>query len=327
MAKQILVVTLAVEPDIRRLIETSVPSQIHCQFLQELPIDDRKQAIVQADALLARLPYDELGEGLVDSLHSDQVIQLISAGVDHVQFEHLPDCITLQNNAGAHAQPIAEHILAMYLSLSKRLRIEHSNLLSGEFNQFHPNLRVKGSSCIIFGYGGIGQAAANLLKTVGVSIFAINRSGETDEDVDFIGEPDELDAILPRADGLVLSAPLTKETKGIIDREKLAKMPDDGILINVARGKLIDQKDLYQHLHENSDFRAGLDAWWDEPLYDGQFQTQYPFLELPNVIGSPHNAAQIPGIWEHSIQRALDNVVATLTTGQSHRVVNTDRGY
>ncbi|MDX1745682.1 MAG: NAD(P)-dependent oxidoreductase, partial [Halobacteriales archaeon] len=255
------------------------------------------------------------------------IVQLGSAGMDHVPVERFPDGVLVLSNAGVYAEPMAEHALALYLALSKRLLIEHRKLEAGEFDQFRPNRRVAGSTCGIFGFGAAGEATARLLKALGVRVLAINRSGESEEDVDFLGTPDDLEYVLERCDGLIVSAALTPETRGMIDREHLQLLPDDGMLINIARGEIVVQQDLYEHLVANREFQAGIESWWTEPVRHGEFALEYPLLDLPNVLGCPHNASQVPDIHQHSLARAARNVADALGDGNPENVVKEQRGY
>lgn len=310
-----LLVTISAEEDRREMIDQAVPADIDHDYLEDID-DGRTDAIAETDGFLSFLPGEELRDEEFDHLRADHVFQIISAGINGFPFDRMPDGIVVQNNAGAHAEPIAEHILAMYLAMSKRLRIEHEKMRDGEFDQFGMNRQVDGSTCGIFGYGSIGQAAARRLQALGVEVMGINRSGEADRQASFVGTPDDLEYVLGEVDGLVLSAPATPETRGIIDREKLEWMAEDAMLINVGRGDLIVQEDLYQHLVDHPTFQAGIDAWWTEPLRDGEFSVEYPFLELPNVIGSPHNAARVSGMGAELFACAVERIAQTLTTGE-----------
>ena len=329
MGSHTLLVTAEADADRRATIEAKLPDAVDSAYLDDVEPADRPDAVESADALLSMAPHVELDEAAFGRLHAGQVLQTISAGVDFLPFERFPEGLTIQSNAGAYAEPMAEHVLAMYLALSKRLLIEHRKMESGEFDQFEPNRQVAESTCAIFGYGATGEATARLMAPLGVDVLAINRSGESGaaDLVDFLGTPDDLEYVLGECDGLVIAAPLTPETRGLFDRDTLDQMADDDMLINVARGELIDQEALYEHLTENPAFQAGLEAWWTEPIRHGEFSLEYPLLDLPNVLACPHNSAQVPGIHEEGLRRAVRNVAATLGSEEHANVVDPKRGY
>ena len=147
-------------------------------------------------------------------VHNARLIQFLSAGVDHLPVNALPANVPIAKNAGAYAEPMAEHALAMALAAAKRLPIEHQNLVRGEFNQFTRNKMLRGRICGIFGFGGIGRATARLMRRVGMRIHAVNRRGASDEKVDWIATPDRLDELLAAADVLIINTPLTRATQG-----------------------------------------------------------------------------------------------------------------
>jgi len=310
----------------RSVVERVLGDDASVVYLADVADPRRSAVLERADVLVTDGPTEELSEAEFDLLHDGQTIQLLSAGVDYVDFDRLPAGMSVLNNAGAYAEPMAEHVLAMYLALSKRLLEEHRNMADGEFNQFTPTRWVDGSTVGIFGFGAIGAAVARKLRALGVRVEAINRSGETDEEVSFVGTPDDLDRLLETCDCLVVSAPLTPETRGIIGRQELSRMADDATLINVARGELVDQGALYEHLRANPEFRAGLEAWWTEPIRHGRFELDYPFFELPNVLGSPHNSAIVPNVTELRTRHAVENV-RTAIAGEPGNVVDRERGY
>ena len=107
---------------------------------------------------------------------------------------------------------------------------------------------------------------------------------------------------------VVISLPLTKATRGFIGKEELAWMKPDAILVNVARGAIINEEALYTHVKSHPTFLVGIDAWWTEPFLHGTFRMEYPFLGLPNVLGSPHNSAVVAHVLVDAARQAAENV-------------------
>jgi phosphoglycerate dehydrogenase-like enzyme len=278
------------------------------RFLSGLGPDAQLAELRQATALIGWQLSRELPAGGLGSAPGLGFIQLLSAGLDSVDFAAIPAGVTVAGNVGAYAAPIAEHVLAMTLSLAKHLQIEHAALARGQFNRPAHSRTLHRAVCGILGFGGIGQATARLMRAFGARIHAVNSSGRSTGPADWVGTLADLDQVLAAADVLVISLPLTSGTRGLIGTRELALMKPDAILINVARGAIVSEQALYQHLAANPGFSAGLDAWWDEPRGGGAFHTNYPFFELPNVLGSPHNSGDVPGIEEFAARRAAENV-------------------
>jgi phosphoglycerate dehydrogenase-like enzyme len=235
------------------------------------------------------------------------MVQLLSAGADHLPFDEVPPGALVASNVGAYAEPMAEHVLAMVLALAKDLRRHHDELARGQWHQQAVGT-LEGAVCAVVGYGGIGRATARLLRALGASVWAVNTSGRTDDDVAFVGTLADLPMVLAAADVVVLSLPLTRATRGLIGPVELASMKPGAILVNVARGAIVDQDALYAHLVRTPSFRVAIDTWWAEPTHDGAFRLDHPFLELPNVLGSPHNSGLVPGVVGRAMGRAAANV-------------------
>ncbi|HXF18871.1 MAG TPA: 2-hydroxyacid dehydrogenase [Streptosporangiaceae bacterium] len=282
-------------------------------FLGGLPQPDQVGALRQADALIGWQLDRELPAGGLAASSRLGFIQLLSAGLDTVDFAAIPPAITVAGNVGAYADPIAEHVMAMTLSLCKHLQAEHAALAKGQFRRGVPSRTLHGAVCGILGFGGIGQATARLMRPFGARIHAVNRSGQTTEPVDWIGRLDDLDQLLAAADVLVITIPLTAATRGLIGARELALMKPGAILVNVARGPIVDEQALYQHLVANPQFCAAIDAWWHEPSDGTGFRTDYPFFDLPNLLGSPHNSGDVAGVLQFAARRAAENTRRFLT--------------
>ncbi len=308
MDKQNIVVTYNASPEEKALFLEILGSLATLTYLNEIPAAQREQSLEHANILISWNFPREIQPQEYPRLQHVRFIQLISAGADHMPFADLPSHIIVASNPGAYAAPMAEHVMAMTLALAKRLLIEHQKLKNGEFDQFTPNRLLSGMTAGILGFGGIGRSTARLMRAFNMKIYAINHSGTSPEPVEFIGTLRDLEHVLRACDVVVISLPLTKATRGLIGKEELAWMKPDAILVNVARGAIIDEEALYNHVKSHPAFMVGIDAWWTEPFLHGTFRMEYPFLELPNVLGSPHNSAVVPHVLLDAARQAAENV-------------------
>jgi phosphoglycerate dehydrogenase-like enzyme len=292
-------------------------------FLADVTETDKKEKILlESEIIVAWNPTKELEKFNKDLFRNFQLIQLLSAGYDHLKFDMFPSNCLIAANQGAYATPMAEHTVAMVLSLAKKLRLYHNRMAEGKFEQMKSITRqIKGATLGIIGFGSIGKEVAKLMHGFDVKIMALNTSGKTSEEVDFIGTLDDLDHLLIHADFVVISIPLTEETDGLIGKRELEMMKNDAILINVARGPIIKEKDLYEHLKSHPDFSAGIDTWWIEPFKFGEFKINYPFFELPNLLGSPHNSSMVENIMIEGAGRAAENVKRFLNNEEIKGIV------
>jgi phosphoglycerate dehydrogenase-like enzyme len=305
-----------------RLVAVSYPSdddyaRINSEILDsdatiastfEMDDEQRAEVIQRADAVIAWELPKEIPAGVLTAAPRLRFIQLLSAGVDAVDFSVLPADLAVASNAGAYAGPMAEYVLAMTLSLAKRLPQRHAAMAAGRFDKWVPSQVLDGATCAILGFGGIGIATARLMKAFGARIHAVSRTGLASEPAEFVTTLAGLDGVLGTADVVVISLPLTLGTRALIGARELALMKPTAILVNVARAAIVDQQALYEHLLANPEFRAGIDTWWHEPIGDAPFLTDYPFLELPNVLGAPHNSSIVPGTMLTGARVAAENV-------------------
>ena len=315
MNEPLLLVTLDANAAARAIIEANAGAGTRVVYLADLKGEQRGPALAEAMIVLARNTAKELLPGEAVLLAKARFIQFVTAGVDYIPLSDLPAHLDIASNGGAYSEPMAEHALAMALAGLKRLFIEHAKLTAGTFDQFKPNRMLAGATCGILGFGGIGVATARLMRSLGARIHAINRRGAADEPVDWIGTTGELDTLLAASDILVLCLPLTPASRGLIGARELGRMKRDAILVNLARGEIVEEAALYAHLQSVPEFTACIDAWWIEPVRHGHFHMDHPFMSLPNVIASPHNSASVAGWRDVAMRRAMENIRRVLDGG------------
>ncbi|SER32775.1 2-hydroxyacid dehydrogenase [Microlunatus flavus] len=232
-----------------------------------------------AEVEMVVLPYLRPGsERVLAGLPALRVAQTLTAGVDDVA-PYVPAHVTLCNAAGVHDASTAELALALMLASGRHLdefaRHQEQGRWRRRFGTALADRRV-----LILGYGGIGAAIEARLRPFEVaSVTRVARRARTEPPVH---ATTELSALLPEADVLVVIAPLTDETRGIVDAAALARLPDGALVVNVARGPLVDTDAL---LAETSSGRlhAALDVTDPEPL-----PADHPLWHVPNVLISPH---------------------------------------
>ncbi|MBX8643629.1 MAG: hydroxyacid dehydrogenase [Thermoplasmata archaeon] len=300
-----LLVAGRVPEEMRKFIDSSCRTA----GLQHTYVSDAsKNEMRECDVLFLGFGTRERLSELINGCERLRMLQTESAGVDYIDFASVPPETIVCSNAGAFAEPIAEHVFAMILSLAKNLKKGEMAMRNGIFGTGELSLEMRGSILGIFGYGGIGREVAKLGRLFGMKIYAISRNISGEPQPDWSGGTAELDSMLSAADVVVISAPLNLQTRNLFDRNRFDKMKRDAILINVARGGIIVEEDLYRHVVANEKFRVGIDTWWNEPGKKKHFTPRYDFLALPNVIGSPHNSEDVQGIEMKAVRRAFDNI-------------------
>ena len=242
-----------------------------------------------------------------------KLIQTLTAGTDHIDFSVIPEGVKVQSNAGSNARGVAEHGLALILSAMKKIPWRDREMRDGNFPQLIESRLLKGKKALIIGFGHIGQELGMMLSCLGVRVSAINRSGryEGDVKVERVGTLKNLDDMLKDADIVIITLPLNPETRELIDRKRLNLMKKDALLVNISRGKIIVEKDLYEHLKDNPEFTAAIDVWWH---YGKEFKQEYPFDSLHNIILSPHCAGTYDGWFEEMVRGAGERVAVWKST-------------
>ena len=209
-----------------------------------------------------------------------EVMQLLSAGVEDF-LGRTPEGVTLCDARGVHGGPVGELvvtlILATYRQIPHFVRAQERGTWDLEQGEDLEDKRV-----LIVGAGDLGEQTAKRLTGFGAVPVMVAHSAR-----DGVHATDELPDLLPDADVVVLTVPLTPQTEGLVDAEFLARMPDGALLVNVARGKVVDTHALLAELTSGR-LRAGLDVVDPEPLPDG-----HPLWSAPNLLITPHAGGHV----------------------------------
>ena len=181
---------------------------------------------------------------------------------------------------------------------------------------------LSGKTALLLGYGAIGRHVARMCRGMAMEVLAVRRDDDpASDDLAQVFPAGALDDLLPRADALIISLPLTDETRGMIGARELALLPAGAVLVNVGRGPVVDEGALYQALKDGSLGAAGIDVWYTYPDDDDAASatppSAYPFGELDNVVMSPHRG----GLAYEAEQRrermsAIAEIVNALARGE-----------
>jgi len=253
-----------------------------------------------------------------------------AAGVGGMLFPAMIESqVVMSNSRGISAETIAEHVIAVTLARFRKLPLAFHTQSVRHWTQEAfvepPSLRtIAGSTALIVGLGAIGTATARRLAALGARVTAIRRNPEraAPEGVETVAPPERLLELLSSADIVVISAPQTRETRSLIGAAELAAMRRDALLVNVSRGKLVDEAALVSALTDTPTLGAALDVFEHEPL-----PADSPLWSLPNVLVTPHIAGFRPDHWDAVTALFADNLRRFESGQPLLNVVNKEAGY
>jgi len=293
-------------------------------FLDEMAEGKLDEEAPSIHVVLRYGGYKPFPDAVFAKMSALKHVQLLCAGTDAIRrTETIPDCVDASGAIGANSAAVAEHAFTLMLAAAKHLRERDALMRDGVFDQRQPAECLAESTVGIVGLGSIGEEFARRAAAFDMRILGINRRKASSVPVDFMGTLDDLAFVLSESDFLVLVLPLTEETRHVIAAKELHQMKNDGCLINIGRGGLVVQEDLFDHLRGHPRFTACLDVWWDYPSVDNEvwyFRNrpyEKPFHELQNVLMTPHCAALAGDYRGRMLRTALDSVVAHLRSTSS----------
>jgi len=318
-----VLVTLDTDKKLKEIMNERIGSSASIYYMKEMD-DKQLEKIPSKIEIILCMGLSELKNSLV-AMKSLKLIQTILAGANHLPYDTIPRDVMVCTTHGANSRAIAEHCFSLLLSCAKNIVRHTMNMRQGIFHQNIESKELEGSVIGIVGFGSIGREIAKLARAFGMRIFATNTSGRTDEDVEYVGTLKDLDHVLRNSDFLAFSIPLSKRTRNLITKKELDMMKKDAVLVNIARGKIINMRDMFHHLKAHPEFQAAFDVWWSYPKPGEKFGLEFPFETLPNLVMTPHIASNVPQWEERAVVVALENI-ARYSRGEKllHLVDKTD---
>ncbi|MFP8956389.1 D-2-hydroxyacid dehydrogenase [Natrialbaceae archaeon A-CW3] len=273
----------------------------------ETPADERE--LIQQSPIVTGMSIDE---SLLKHADDLRLFACAYAGTGHLPLEALAERdVSVTNASGVHGPNISEHVLGAILAFTRRFHVGARRQRRREWRHYQAH-ELQGSTVTVVGLGAIGQAVCKRLEPFGVETLGVRYSPEKGGPVDevFGFDDDDLHEALSRTDYLVLACPLTEETRGLIDETAFNTLPPQTVLINVARGPVVDTDALVGALRRNGIRGASLDVTDPEPLPE-----EHPLWTFENVQITPHNSGHTPMYYERLADIVAGNVERVLESG------------
>ena len=278
----------------RKLTEEAV-APLHEKFDVRM-WDEESVAVPRAVLLREVAEADALWSVLADSINREvfeagtklKIVANMAVGYNNIDLEAAKEYdVIVTNTPGVLTETTADLAFALLLATARKLISAENEIRKGNWTSWAPmrftGMDVGGATLGIIGLGRIGEAVARRAKGFDMQVLYHNRNRKPDAEVEYGLEFRELDTLLKEADFVIILAPFTPETAGMIGARELDLMKNTGVLINVARGGIVDEAALYDALKNGTIWAAGLDVFEKEPI-----PLDHPLLTLPNVTVLPH---------------------------------------
>lgn len=310
-----ILVTAPVTEQHKAMLKKAAPD---AEFVYTSRAEVMAGQIEKADIIFGNVP-----PALIGSAKKLKLLQLFTAGTDGY-LPTLPAGCALTNTTGAFGLAISEHLLAMLFMLMKRLHQYRDNQLKHEWLDRGTVASVDGATVVVLGLGDIGGEFARKCKALGAYTIGVRRKDTVKPDyLDELVLTDALDTVLPRADVLAMALPGTPETVRILNRERIALLPDGAIVLNIGRGTAIDQEALADAI-EKRGLRAGLDVTDPEPL-----PSESRLWGLENCIITPHVSGffHLAATHDNMVKIACENISRQIAGKPLINLINLQTGY
>ncbi|WP_246942860.1 2-hydroxyacid dehydrogenase [Bacillus pinisoli] len=291
--------------------ETPVPREVLIEKIQTV------------DGLYCLLT-EQVDQGLLELAPNLKVISNMAVGYNNIDIKAASNKgIMVTNTPGVLTESTADLTFALLMATARRIPEASEFLRQGQWKSWAPMMLtgqdIFGATIGIVGMGRIGEAVAKRARGFNMEILYYNRSRKMEKEAELGISYVELNELLQRSDFVVILTPYTNETKNLISKEELLLMKDTAILINVARGGIVNEAELYEALVQKKIWAAGLDVFEQEPL-----PMDHPLLTLPNVVTLPHIGSASIKTRIKMAELAAQNLIHALTKDTPQNLVNKD---
>ena len=239
----------------------------------------------------------------IEKFTSLRYIQLTSAGFDRVPMDYVQTHgIAIHNARGVYSIPMAEFAISGVLQLYKQSKFFYGNQKKSVWEKYRGILELYGKTVCVLGCGSVGTECAKRFQAFGCKVFGVDLYPREDNAYEKMYTLENLDEALSQADVVVLTLPLTEETRYMMNEQRFGKMKDKSVFVNIARGAVVDEQALLKVL-DNKLLGAVLDVFEEEPLLPNN-----PLWQKENVIITPHNSFIGDGNLERLNQVLLNNL-------------------
>ncbi len=265
-------------------------------------------------------PFNNLD---ITKLNNLKWIQLSSIGIDQAPLDYIKaKGIILTNNKGGYSVPMGEWIVLKILEIYKNSKYFYQRQIEKKWKLSTDVYEIYGKNVGFLGTGTIAQEGAKRLQGFGMKVYGLNTKGRDIEYFDKCYAVSEIDELLAISDIVVCTIPYTKETHNLLDYERLGKMKDGSVLINVSRGNIINEKDLIRKINEDKFMGVALDVFDHEPL-----SKDNSLWEYENVYITPHNSWVSQMRNERRFTNIYENMKRYIESEDLINVVDLNRGY
>ncbi len=299
------------------LASTARARNLPAEILEARTAEQTETLLPQADVLVISGLWRNT---LLPLMGRVKLVQSISAGVDqYPQDELRTRGIRLASNQGGNANAVSEHAISLILALMRHLHTARDNQTKRNWVGMNPDPATReqelgGKTLLVAGYGAIGSRLARLAQAFGMKVIATRRTVRNADDNGItVVTQDRFREFLPQADVVALTCPLTEQTRGMVDAAAFAAMKPSALLVNCARGRVVDEDALIAALRDKRIAGAGLDVFYDEPL-----PADSPLWGFETALITPHTGGET-NLYESNVLDTLAENLKRLRQGEALR--------